>query len=47
MYWNICALVSSFTGLMLNSNIRCIEILAAVAKTLQEESWIVTLDVLK
>ena len=47
MYWNMMEQVGSTMVVLLNSNIRCIEILFYLSNMSIEDSWIVTLDVLK
>ncbi len=47
MYWNHLKYKAVIIAIMLNSNIRCIEIQYANDVTSDMKSWIVTLDVLK
>ena len=47
MYWNSFISLSFFCIVMLNSNIRCIEILLEAEHGIAGFGWIVTLDVLK
>ena len=47
MYWNAGVSYALNAAVMLNSNIRCIEIIQLQCANSPGESWIVTLDVLK
>ena len=47
MYWNMDDVDINIGEIRLNSNIRCIEMALLYVRQLEDDGWIVTLDVLK